>query len=1498
MVLVRSIWAALAVAAASSGLASTSASPPVVAWLRTDWQAPSLLLDTLDFVHQEGGPVVFVYLSSLISSGKLSEISHASDHQSYKVILESLDTVVPAQRTAEDVSTPASAFVSLLKLALATRSHAPGIQAQYRLYSDEVLLGHRNSSEKTFDESCESWMDWYGAQICTPEGLQERMQAGSSSRRSPEPIVYPFDKVLRLTEDANIPTIILYADVFSSTFEALHKVLHEMASKQQIVYVLRYKPRLLTSEKPLMVAGYGVELALKSTEYKVLDDRDVKQEKGSSEEVTGSKTRPDDDDILREIPPRTVPLHANETRALGFQTTQFILGSSNPLKSLVDISQNFPKFAHLLKDTKLDDAVVAELRQNMPKLAGIKNRMWINGLEKDLVHVDIFSVQRTLRAELALISSLASLNISSGQALELLTTPLTEKAETEITWGDAFDVRSDAVIWWNDLEKDSRYNRWPKSISEILRPSYPSQLKFIRKNLVQVLFRLDLSNPSHLGLMVQALQMIPRDIPLRLGIAPIVDAESETSPASVAATTFYLLKRTTSLKASKAFIEQLYLVGSSSGTITIKNIADAYFQIAEKKLQPELSKWMDEGAEGGGLFAKLQQLDRKTGVSLEQGAIFANGKYIDVDDTWQQTLVSTYMQMVEYLSVQVYESKITDTTDLYEYFMTLPNVHAKRSQLVFGAPRIVDLLRCDGCGVLEKLAWLSSGLDNISMISLIVMADFTTEAGQRLARDAYIYMDTHSDVRLSLLHNGAPYPTSGAFVAQDLSPVQRKELESILHKHQALTSAMKIFAKKIGIDLGESGIVVNGRIVGPIASTITFDEEDFHLLVTAERTHRIEAVAKKLTSLWATDVDSEATAARKADGIMKVTSALGALSVQSNEASIEQVPAPRLTLDAFAAVATEKSAIITGDVNTATIRIFAVVDPLSEAAQKTSAILRVLSTLEGVSVTIVFNPETKATEKLPITRFYRYVLSAEPAFNGEGELVAPTAEFHGLPTEPLYTLGMDVPNAWLVFPTRSEQDLDNIRLNKVHGPAGVEAEFTLENILVEGHARELPTNGPPRGLQFLLGTPQNPALLDTITMANLGYLQLKANPGIWELRLRDGRSKDIYEISSVSTSFQDKLPSGQDLDTVKVVVNSFEGVTIFPVVRKKAGKENEDVLAVATVEKKEEAHGAAKLWGKFKSTIFGNGAPSNTTINIFSVASGHLYERFLSIMMLSVVKQTKNPVKFWFIRNFLSPSFKAFIPHLAEAYGFEYELVTYKWPHWLRQQTEKQRTIWGYKILFLDVLFPLDLEKVIFVDADQVVRTDLIELVEMDLEGAVYGYTPFCDDRKEMDGFRFWKNGYWKDHLAGKPYHISALYVVDLNRFRELAAGDRLRQQYQMLSADAGSLANLDQDLPNNMNTRSQIPIFSLPQDWLWCETWCSDASLKTAKTIDLCNNPLTKEPKLERARRILPEWDGLDKEVAAVAKKAEGRTAGPSATLTALPARTFEVKSAVKDEL
>lgn len=275
-------------------------------------------------------------------------------------------------------------------------------------------------------------------------------------------------------------------------------------------------------------------------------------------------------------------------------------------------------------------------------------------------------------------------------------------------------------------------------------------------------------------------------------------------------------------------------------------------------------------------------------------------------------------------------------------------------------------------------------------------------------------------------------------------------------------------------------------------------------------------------------------------------------------------------------------------------------------------------------------------------------------------------------------------------------------------------------------------------------------------------------------------------------------------------------------------------------------------------------------------------------MMLSVLKHTKSPVKFWFLKNYLSPQIKDFLPYMAKEYGFEYELVQYKWPRWLHQQTEKQRIIWGYKILFLDVLFPLDVKKIIFVDADQVVRADMKELQQLDLGGAPYAYTPFCDSRREMEGFRFWKLGYWMNHLQGRKYHISALYVVDLKRFRRIAAGDRLRGQYQALSQDPNSLSNLDQDLPNNMI--HQVAIKSLPQEWLWCETWCDDASKDRAKTIDLCNNPMTKEAKLTAAVRILPEWKDYDEEIRVLQKKID------SGLLDADPAASDQIEKGEND--
>ena len=436
----------------------------------------------------------------------------------------------------------------------------------------------------------------------------------------------------------------------------------------------------------------------------------------------------------------------------------------------------------------------------------------------------------------------------------------------------------------------------------------------------------------------------------------------------------------------------------------------------------------------------------------------------------------------------------------------------------------------------------------------------------------------------------------------------------------------------------------------------------------------------------------------------------------------------------------------------------------------------------------------------------------------------------------------------------------------------------------------------PNGLQLQLTRAGAGAQSDTLVMQNLGYWQLKAaSPGVFGVSLAPGRGADLFDIvasSGVTGAGGGRgggyahiqmgrrgdaagavvpLPAG-----LSVVVRDFTGPITQLTVRKRAGKEAVPLLAPvgapasdvdAEVEVAVDAAAAAASSGGVLSSLsrrlFGGsdaakaaathatGAPSshaplvhvNATaagsagvdtrppLHVFSLASGHLYERFLKIMMLSASKRTPgHRITFWLLENTLSPAFKRAIPALTTAHNFDVRYVTYKWPNWLRQQSEKQRIIWGYKILFLDVLFPLNLTKVIYVDSDQVVRADLAELWNMDLQGAPYAYTPFCDSRAETLGYQFWRKGYWADHLAGKPYHISALYVVDLLAFRRAAVGDILRSTYDTLSRDPNSLSNLDQDLPNY--AQNLVPIHSLPQSWLWCESWCSDDSKAEAKTI------------------------------------------------------------------
>ncbi|KAL9181303.1 hypothetical protein ACHAXT_010108 [Thalassiosira profunda] len=564
------------------------------------------------------------------------------------------------------------------------------------------------------------------------------------------------------------------------------------------------------------------------------------------------------------------------------------------------------------------------------------------------------------------------------------------------------------------------------------------------------------------------------------------------------------------------------------------------------------------------------------------------------------------------------------------------------------------------------------------------------------------------------------------------------------------------------------------------------------------------------------------------------------------------------------------------------VQVSVILDPLTEPTQRVAPLLIAIRDHLKLPLRLALAPRQVVQNDAPLSSYYRFV--ADPTAFPDSN--PPSALFQNLPTNHLLTLRMDVPELWDVQQAYAIQDADNLRCDA--SGCGDEAvggaielsriEYTLKSLLFFGQCYDVSQSTPPNGLQLTLDRSKSPQKMseselnadgsqqladstpgellaehtDTLVMKTAGYWQLRANPGVWDMRIAEGsRGAEIYHMVEGSVA-----PSGR----ITLAKNATESSTKTLVMRDFS---NQGKLLLV---KRRKGYEEAELFSEEAATS-GSQGEEHETVHVFSLATGHSYERLLKIMMLSVTKRTTAPVKFWLFENFLSPSFKASAKYMAEQIGCEVEFVTYKWPEWLRSQSEKQRLIWGYKILFLDVLFPLDVKKIIYVDADQVLRGSLTELWDLDLEGAPYGYTPMCSSRKETLGYQFWNTGFWKSHLREKPYHISALYVVDLERFRRELVGDRLRSVYQSLTADPNSLANLDQDLPNY--AQHDIRIFSLPQKWLWCESWCSDETKAEAMTIDLCNNPEHKEAKISMAKRIISgdlfeeSWEELDAEVA-----------------------------------
>ncbi|XP_020390116.1 UDP-glucose:glycoprotein glucosyltransferase 1 isoform X4 [Rhincodon typus] len=1466
-------------------------SKAVTTTLTTKWPSTPLLLEASEFLAEESKTKFwdFVDAAQEIHPNQETDISY------YKYILQK----------ADEFLTPVQA--NLLKFALSLRAYSATVQTFQQIAAEEPP-----------PEDCSAFVNVHGEKSCNPDGLEVLLQ---SALERPKPYLFKGDHI-----DASLrpelPVVILYGEIGTKEFSKFHKLLRSKSEVGNINYVLRHYVANPSKEK-VFLSGYGVELAIKSTEYKAKDDTQVTgselnatviNENDPVDEVQGflfgklKQLYPEIKEQLKELRKHLVestnemaPLKVWQLQDLSFQAAARILAAptDDALMVMRDLSQNFPTKARSITRTVVNSAMrreIEEHQQTFKETFGLHpgdSALFINGLSIDLDVQDIFSVLDLLRNEARLMEGLHDLGIQGDELHELLKLNV-QPADSDY----GVEIRNPAIYWINNLETDSKYNTWPSNVQELLRPTFLGVIRQIRKNFHNFVLIVDPTDESTPELLKMAEMFYTNDIPLRIGLVFVVDDSDEANglkdPGVALFRAFnFVADELDNMNAFQTIIS-IYSKVKEGEKLAIEHIIG----VLEKDFSNvEVTSILGPNSAYDRNRKECKDYYKQSGLGPLPIALYNGMPYqreqLDPDELETVTM-HKILDNTAFFQKVVYLGELNNDQDVVDFIMNQPSIVPRINSRILSSERdYLDLsaeakdsvddyshfafLKSEekSAAVANNMQYLSKRDDKyIRPLTFWIVGDFDDSSGRQLLYESLKHLKSSNNLRIGLINNPTTEPTEeNTIIARAIwaalntqSVNNAKNFITKLAKEEtakALADGADIMEFAVGgmdndafkkmfetlkLDFilshssfckdvvklkgGQRAIISNGRIIGPLEENEIFNQNDFHLLESIA----VEAAEKIKVRIRMLMVEEDLAS----DLVMKVDSLLSSKSKGES----------RLDLRFFEG---EFSAIkLRPKEEQVYFEVMAITDPVTRDAQRLSSFLLVLNQLVNMNLHVLMNCQPKLSE-MPLKSIYRFVLEPEITFSADGSFApGPVAKFLDMPQSPLFTLIINTPESWMVESVHTSYDLDNIYLKEIDG--GIAAEYELEYLLLEGHCYDVSTGQPPRGLQFTLGTNANQEIVDTIVMANLGYFQLKANPGAWVLRLRKGRSEDIYKIYS-----HDGTDSPAGTDEVTVVLNSFKSKIIKVKVQKKPEKMSEELLSDDNSENE-------GFWESIKRGFTGGPKPEELrsdkedVINIFSVASGHLYERFLRIMMLSVLKHTETPVKFWFLKNYLSPTFKEFIPHMAKKYGFQYELVQYKWPRWLHQQTEKQRIIWGYKILFLDVLFPLAVDKILFVDADQIVRADLKELRDLDLEGAPYGYTPFCESRKEMDGYRFWKSGYWANHLQGRKYHISALYVVDLKKFRKIAAGDRLRGQYQGLSQDPNSLSNLDQDLPNNMI--HQVPIKSLPQHWLWCETWCDEASKKRAKTIDLCNNPMTKEPKLEAAVRIVPEWQDYDQEL------------------------------------
>lgn len=1349
---------------------------------------------------------------------------------------------------------------------LVNKIYSPRIAAHYKHYEelskngylDRVdgkcgydFFGQRLRKDKS--DNLNAWIQYDNKFYCTFDELG----ALEGTKPSKDIEILPFDRIIG--NNYASPYVIIYGKYDSSIFRQTLKTLYQSAMQGKLRFSWRYIPPLSAERDRL--GGYAIDFSLKEGDF-VLDSENYEKAKHAGRPNTNLlyDIRSDFWKILELDEIKIMPKDSLDL--LSLKLTNLVL--SNSYKNLSNIEflrtmlVQFPKFAPYIADLpNLPDKKTMEAMNYNEKL-GISEEsfgLYINGAPVDKGELDMFTLYDKVEEERKIVLELVDLGFNTEQAKRLITKFALIKGVKESQYLSGNSIlgknknrfklyshnfipgrllKRGGVIFFNDIENDKNYELFSDNRKETYNDIGDlklGQIPVLRENVHDIIFVINLADKEKLrDFITLATRFLDVNFPIQVGILPLIyDAKSLYLTRS-----FFFHVETDSVKKGLSFLLR-YLVAEEAEQ--------------QKSVFPKVPR----------NYNLLEDYHKEVAerYAIRTPSVIINGVIRNMFfDDWKSSIRNQLAYDVMLVKRFVengldVDKKLKDL--LYEGAKTSRNLRIIPADFSYVNYKFINKNFFDYSLKIKR----KDIPVNFSAPLFWIIGDFSLPDTVRQFLEVLKVMKKydHTAIQLRVLSTTRETVLDRMRSRNLFGDLNEKQFQTLLKLTEKYLSgsgrgipdeAVLTLLRNNILPLKHSFLLLNSRYFR-IDTPLFLDDLD--QLVGFEIDERLDVINDIISSYPESFLGKSLKELRSerydyGDWFDLVSNVVTRSFVKNKNAN-------GLELGRFDFSSLNMNNMISSSNMSKEVEVLLFVNPITKFAQKAVSLLNCVSDLPFVSIKILLQPNVKETNELGITSFYLELYAPlipsfddNGAYKGKQDII-----FKLIPQSENYLTYLETPKRWLVV----AKDIPEIIDMNVLNFGGVSkdllyATYELKNIMIEGYATDISVGRPPKDV--VIQSIQDGHLSETVIMQNFGYFQLPATAGSIEFGLKkdDDEKSEYFLLSATENIFEiNDVP----LKNISLPVFKLTGSRLRP--RLSRLSEKDSTPSGRSKEGKKQWH--------FDVQKANPRVQKQAEINVFSLASGRDYERLLQIMMLSVKRHTSSLVKFWILENYLSPQFKNSLPILASKFDFQYELVSYVWPSWLRRQGSDRRMIWAYKTLFLDVLFPHDLSKVIFVDADQILRADLNELLQIDLQGSPFALVPMCNSREHMKGYRFWEQGYWKKVLKDDfNYHISALFVADLEKLRELDGSDRLRSHYQLLSSYSFSLDNLDQDLLNNF--QKQLQIYSLPQEWLWCETWCSADTLPQAKAIDLCNNPLKKEDKLQRGMRTVPEWAIYDREI------------------------------------